>query len=735
MPILYDKESAKFHLYNETISYIIGICAGRFPQNLYYGKRIHDINSVKKEYHDDLRALTVCVGGIEEKISLHHLAQEYPSYGSSDFHYPAFSVLQESGSRISGFAYESHEITRGKKPMPPLPSVYVEDESEADSLDIILRDSVTGMRLVLSYAIFASLSAVTRSARFVNDGTLPVVLDRAMSFSVDFPESDFEMLQLSGAWSRERNILVRKIAEGVQSVHSIRGTSSAEHNPFIALKRANTDESSGDVYGFSLVYSGNFLAQAEADSFNRTRVMMGIHPDTFSWPLKAGESFQTPEAVLVFSSNGLNAMSQTYHELYRTRLARGYWRDKDRPVLLNNWEATAFDFTESKILAMAKSSKKLGVELFVLDDGWFGKRNDDTSGLGDWQANTSKLPGGIEGLARKIRAEGLLFGIWIEPEMVNPDSDLFRAHPDWILGVSDRVPSKGRHQFVLDFSRPEVVDYIGTAIEKILSCSLVSYVKWDMNRYLTECGSRSASAAEQGTVFHRYILGVYSLYERLTKAFPEILFESCSAGGARFDPGMLSFAPQAWTSDDTDAIERLKIQYGTSLVYPLSSMGNHVSEVPNQQVSRITQLDTRGNVAFFGMLGYELDPDKLGADEREQIRLQIERYKKHRTLVRTGLFYRIMSPFEGNFTSWIIVSRDKREAMAACYRVLGRANPDDTLFRFQGLNPEVRYRIDGRGEQLYYGDELMYAGLRIAQDEWNTRGDFASILWILTSES
>jgi len=731
MPILYDREKPKFHLYNESVSYIIGICAGRFPENLYYGRRIHDISGVKKEHRDNWRALTVCVGGIDEHISLHHLSHEYPSYGSSDFHYPAFSVLQDSGSRISGFAYESHEISRGKKPIPPLPSVYAESDSEADSLDIVLFDAVTGLRLILSYTIFASFPVVTRSACFLNSGSLPVVLDRAMSFSVDLPDSDFEMLQLSGAWSRERNILVRKLTEGIQSVHSMRGTSSAEHNPFIALKRANACENSGDVYGFSLVYSGNFLAQAEVDSFDRTRVMMGIHPDTFSWPLGSGESFQTPEAVLVFSSSGLNSMSQTYHELYRTRLARGYWRDRDRPVLLNNWEATAFGFTESKILQMAKSAKELGVELFVLDDGWFGKRNDDSSSLGDWQANPAKLPEGIEGIARKIRAEGLMFGIWIEPEMVNPDSDLYRAHPDWILSVIDRVPSIGRHQCVLDFSRPEVVDYIGTAIEKILGCSFVSYVKWDMNRYLTECGSRGLCAAGQGTVFHRYILGVYSLYERLTKAFPEILFESCSAGGARFDPGILSFAPQTWTSDDTDAIERLKIQYGTSMVYPLSSMGNHVSEVPNQQVGRMTHFDTRGNVAFFGMLGYELDPDGLEAGEREKIRSQIDIYKKNRTLIRTGLFYRILSPFEGNFTAWIVVSKDKQYAIAACYRVLAGANPDETLFKLQGLSPETRYRIDGRGDQCYFGDELMYAGLRIAQDEWNTRGDFASILWRL----
>lgn len=731
MPILHDAQRKKFHLYNETVSYVIDVCADRFVRNLYYGARVHDIVDGRAVFDDDKRALTACKGGIDERISLDHLPQEYPTYGSSDFHYPALAIRHEDGSAVSEFYFESFDLRRGKLPISPLPSTYVETDDEADSLGIVMRDAVSGLRVLLTYTVFTSLPVITRSVRIVNDGSSRVTLRRAMSFSLDLPDSGFQMMSLSGAWSRERQICLRPLAEGVQSVHSMRGTSSAEHNPFIVLTRANTDERTGEAYGFSLAYSGNFLAQAEVDSFGRTRVMMGIHPDTFEWPLAPGESFQTPEAVLVYSATGLNAMSQAYHRLFRERLSRGAWSDRERPVLLNNWEATGFDFTEEKIVKMAREAKSLGVELFVLDDGWFGARNDDTAGLGDWAANTAKLPEGLRGLSKKIRENGLMFGVWIEPEMVNPDSDLYRAHPDWILHVDGRPPSEGRHQYALDFSRDDVVDYIAKSISTVLRDASVSYVKWDMNRYLTECGSAGAGADAQGTVFHKYVLGVYRLYEKLTTEFPDILFEACSAGGARFDPGILSFAPQTWTSDDTDAIERLKIQYGTSMAYPLSSMGNHVSEVPNQQVHRMTGFDTRGNVALFGMLGYELDPLALSPDEREKVRAQIAFYKRHRSLVRTGRFYRLLSPFEGNLTAWIVVSADSREAIAACYRVLFKPNGIEPVIKLDGLVSGSRYRVGGREGELYYGDELMNAGLRVRTGEWTNRGDFASALWYI----
>lgn len=730
MPITFDSESLKFHLFNENISYLFALCAGRFPESLYFGKRVRDYSYARRSYGHDARPLFVCLGDLDEKISLDHIRQEYPSYGSTDFHYPAFTLLQENGSRVSRFEYESHAVYPSKKSLAPLPSTYAEGDGEADSVDISLFDEVSRTRLVLTYSIFAGFDAVTRSVRFEQEGPSAVTLERAMSFSVDLPDCDFEMLQLSGAWARERQVRQRALVEGVQSVHSLRGSSSAEHNPFIALKRPSTDEDSGEAYGFSLVYSGNFLAQAEVDTFGSTRVMMGIHPDTFRWPLATGESFTAPEAVLVYSDAGLNGMSQTFHSLFRTRLARGPWRDADRPVLLNNWEATGCDFTEPQILDMARSAKDLGIELVVLDDGWFGARNSDRAGLGDWTPNLEKLPGGISGLAKKIEAEGLKFGLWFEPEMVNADSDLYRAHPDWILRTPGRVPSVGRNQYVLDFSRDDVVDHIRKSVSSVLRDAPVSYVKWDMNRYLTECGSAALESGAQGTVFHRYVLGVYRLYDSLTRAFPDILFESCSSGGARFDPGILAFAPQTWTSDDSDAIERLRIQWGTSLAYPLSSMGNHVSAVPNQQVARITPLATRAHVAFFGELGYELDLDELDGAEKDQVREQIAFYKKHRSLVREGRFFRLRSPFAGNVSAWMVSSGDGNEALVGCYRTLNRPNQGETIVKLRGLEPKARYAV-GEKAAAFFGDELMYSGLPIGCDEWCTHGDFASSIYYL----
>jgi alpha-galactosidase len=441
---------------------------------------------------------------------------------------------------------------------------------------------------------------------------------------------------------------------------------------------------------------------------------MGINPFDFNWLLKSKQSFQAPEVVLVYSDNGINGMSQTYHTLYRTRLVKGKWRDKERPVLINNWEATYFNFNEKKIVEIAKVSKELGIELFVLDDGWFGQRDDDTTSLGDWFVNKRKLPNGITGLAEKINELGLAFGLWFEPEMVSKVSELYKKHPDWIIHVPNRKPSQGRNQYILDFSRQEVVDYIYHAMAKILSTAPILYIKWDMNRYMTEIGSIKLPASRQREVAHRYILGVYALYERLTTEFPDILIESCAGGGARFDPGILHFAPQTWTSDDTDAIERLKIQYGTSMVYPLSSIGAHVSAVPNHQVGRITSIETRANVAYFGVFGYELDVTKLSSEEKEKIKKQIIFYKENRELIHKGTFYRIQSPFEkdGNVTSWIVVSKDQKEAIAGRYQVLGKPNPRYERLVLRGLRQEYKYRIEGI-TGFFYGDELMNAGLNL----------------------
>ena len=733
MNIIFHENSKEFHIYNEEISYIIKILDNNQLGNLYYGKKIHERNSFSYLLQGGMRPLAAYVFDGNYDLSLQYTKQEYPSYGTTDFRYPAFEIKQENGSKITNFEYRSYEIFQGKKKLEGLPATYVEDEKEAQTLEITLFDSLIRTELVLSYTIYKELPVITRNAKFINKGNATIILNKAMSICMDLPDSDFEMIHLAGAWSRERHVKARKLEQGIQGIYSMTGTSSAEHNPFIALKRANTDEFNGEVYGFSLVYSGNHLDQVEVSTQDMARVIMGIHPDTFEWTLNKAEVFQTPEVVMVYSECGMNKMSQTYHRLYRTRLARGEWRDKVRPILINNWEATEMEFTEEKVLSIAKAGKDLGMELFVLDDGWFGNRDNGKAGLGDWYVtNFKKLPDGIIGLADKVEAMGMKFGLWFEPEMANKDSDLYRAHADWIIATPGRRSSPSRNQYVLDFSRKEVVDYIYSLMEKILSEAKISYIKWDMNRYITECYSASNTAESQGKVFHKYILGVYNLYERLISKFPYILFESCSSGGARFDPGMLFYAPQTWTSDDSDAIERLKIQYGTSFVYPISSMGAHVSATPNQQVGRITPIETRANVAYFGAFGYELDLNLLTAKEKEKVRKQVEYCKAHRELISKGVFHRISSPFEENVTSWIVVSEDKTEALAAYYKVLNHVNEGFRRFRLVGLDENKQYMINGDKNKTYYGDELMNAGIVINERGFCAKGmDFSSILYHL----
>ena len=605
--------------------------------------------------------------------------------------------------------YHSHTVAPGKPALKGLPATYCEQDSEAETLTIRLRDELLNVSVYLNYTLFASHPALARSARIVNEGGLELHLTHAMSLSLDLPDMEYELLHFSGAWGRERHLKVRKLEQGVQSVESLRGHSSHNHNPFVMLRRPGTDEDQGEVLGFSLVYSGNFLAQAEVDTWDTTRITLGINPFGFDWKLEPGQGFQTPEAVAVYSHQGMGAMSRPFHTLYRSRLARGEWRDRPRPILINNWEATYFNFDEDKLVSIAQAAKRDGVELFVLDDGWFGARRSDRAGLGDWIANPELLPQGIPGLAERIEALGMRFGLWFEPEMVNRDSDLYRAHPDWLLQTPGRTPSHGRNQFVLDFSRPEVVDRVHAMMADILSGAKVSYVKWDMNRSITEAYSTALPPDRQGEVFHRYILGVYDLYERLTSAFPHVLFESCASGGGRFDPGMLYYAPQAWTSDDSDAAERLKIQYGTSFCYPVVSMGAHVSAVPNHQVNRATPLSTRANVAYFGTFGYELDLNRLTSEEREQVRAQIAFMKEHRDVIQFGDFYRLLSPFQGNYTAWMAVSPDRRTALVGWYKTLNEVNGPFRRLRLRGLDPALCYTVDGTS--AHYGDELMEVGL------------------------
>lgn len=743
MSIIFHESSKEFHLYNDEISYIIKILRNGQPGHVYYGKRLNDREDFGYLVEYARRDMAPYPYEGESKFSLEHLKQEYPTYGSGDTRYPAFELEREDGSRAVDFKYKGHNIFSGKKKLEGLPATYVESESEADTLELILEDEVIHTQMILSYTIYNDLPVITKNVRFVCEHEEGITLLNCMSGCLDLPDKDYEMTELAGSWIRERHVHTRKLSYGVQSVYSMRGCSSHQFNPFLMLKRENANEFSGEVIGFSLVYSGDFLAQVEVDTYDVTRVVMGIHPNEFRWELKKGESFQTPEMVMVYSEEGSNKMSQTFHKLYRTRLARGNWRDEGRPILINNWEATYFDFNEEKILKIAEKAKELGIELFVLDDGWFGKRNIDNCSLGDWYPNLEKLPGGITGLAEKIEEMGMKFGLWFEPEMTNKDSDLFRAHPDWLLADLRRSYCHSRNQYVLDFSKPEVVDYIHAQMRKILKEAPVSYVKWDMNRAFSEVFSNGNDREHQGKVRHKYILGVYSLYERLIEEFPEILFESCASGGARFDPGMMYYAPQAWTSDNTDAVDRIKIQYGTSFAYPLSSMGSHVSASPNHQVRRSTSLDTRANVAYFGTFGYELDITRLPEEELETMKKQIAFMKKHRDLIQKGTFYRLLSPFEGTSSAWMVVSEDRSEALAAYFRVMQPANGKFERIYLKGLDAAEKYTLQEQfGAEMQYGDfggdELMYAGMSVSDSAaglagvaWEQQGDNFSRLFYI----
>lgn len=737
MPITYNEQSREFHLYNNKISYLIKILANEQLGQLYFGKRIPNRKNHDYLVENTYRPVTSYVFDDDYSFSLGNVKQEYPAYGTTDQRRPALDIKQPNGSRITDFKYVSHKIYAGKRKLTGLPATYVENESEATTLEINLYDELIQVTLCLQYTIFENSAAIARSVKFSNDSDQKYQLKTALSLNLDLPDANYEWLQFSGAWGRERYLHKTPLRPGIQAINSARGASSHMQNPFVILKRPFTTEEQGEALGVSFVYSGNFLAQAEVDEYSVTRLQIGIDPFQFSWCLKPNETFQTPEAILAYTSEGLNQLSQTFQKLYTTRLARGYWRDKERPILINNWEATYFDFTEEKLLSIAKKAKELGIELFVLDDGWFGERTKETAGLGDWYVNRNRLKNGISGLSRKIHDLGMMFGLWLEPEMVNKDSDLYRKHPDYIIETPKRHASHGRKQYVLDFSRKEVVDNIYEQLVKILDEDEIDYIKWDMNRNITECYSIAYPPEQQGEIMHRYILGVYNLYERLIERYPKILFESCASGGGRFDAGMLYYAPQAWTSDDSDAIERLKIQYGTSFGYPQSMMGAHVSASPNEQLGRNTPLKIRGDVAFFGAFGYELDLDKLSSTELASIKKQIELMKKYRSIFQYGTFYRLKSPFEGNIVSWMVVSEDKSQAIVGYYKILNDVNCEYRRLYLPGLEADTLYNVQEElGSYLgnFTGDELANIGLvttdaSAGQNQETT--DFYSKLFIL----
>lgn len=738
--IYFRDEEKQFHLSNEKISYIFNVSTDGKLLQLYYGKALpeKDYSYLIEMHH---RPMTTYRQEHDLLYSLEHLKQEFPEYGTTDFRHPAISLRQQNGSRITDFTYLKHKITDGKPKLNQLPATYVEDNSESKTLIITLKDDLTNVELELSYTIFSDLPIITRSTRVLNKGTQTQAIENIASLSLDLPDANYDWLQLSGAWGRERAIKERALQQGIQSIESTRGISSHQHNPFVALKRKNADEHQGEVIGTAFVYSGNFLIQAEVDTWDVTRLRVGINPFGFEWQLKSNESFTTPEAVLVYSDQGLNGMSQAFHKLFRKRLARGKWRDQERPVLINNWEATYFDFNEDKLVSIAETAHDVGIELFVLDDGWFGERNNDHAGLGDWSVNKQRLPHGIGSLAARIRKIGLKFGLWFEPEMINKDSQLYREHPDWLIHTPQRQDHHGRNQFVLNFSMPAVVDNIFNQMSAIIDESKLDYIKWDMNRPLTDVYDSHLDFSQQGEVFHRYVLGVYRLYDMLTTKYPNVLFESCSSGGGRFDPGLLYYAPQTWTSDDSDAIERLKIQYGTSMLYPISSMGAHVSIIPNHQTNRLTPLEIRGNVAFFGSFGYELDLNQLTDKEINVVKSQVSFYKKYRSVLHNGTFYRLLSPFNNDEqTAWMVVSPDKKIAIVAHYKTLNQVNRSYQRLKLKGLNATFEYELDN---SMYTGCELMNAGLIITdassgqineQNKHPETYDFDSRIWVLTAK-
>lgn len=707
--IIYNHEGKTFHLQTKKVSYIMQIIKEGYLAHIYWGKKINEYHSSHSVRYAD-RAFSPNPNKDDRSFSLDTVPQESPAFGHTDFRIPSVRLRFPDGTHVSDFRYESHIIYEGKKKLSGLPSTYGSEE-EVKTLVITLKDTSYDLYLELSYSVFNERSVIVRSTKIVNKSNQTFVIEKISSANVDFLEDDFEVLHLAGAWGRERHIQRQKLYQGLFSIESRRGASSHQHNPFIALVRPNTDEHKGEVYGLNFVYSGDFLAQVEKDAFNGVRLNIGLNPFTFNWKLTTGQSFQAPEVLMIYSDEGLNGFSNLSHTFLKNNLIRKDFLNTERPILINNWEATYFNFNEEKIMELADVAQELGVELFVLDDGWFGKRNSDTSSLGDWVPNVEKLPSGLKGLAEKIQKRNMKFGVWVEPEMVSEDSDLFRLHPDWCLQIEGRRHSESRNQLVLDLSRSDICDYIYNALDSLFSSSPISYVKWDMNRNMTESYSLSLDPLQKLETNHRYILGLYSILEKLIAKYPNILFESCSGGGGRYDSGLLYYMPQVWTSDNTDALSRLEIQYGTSLVYPINTMGSHVSEVPNHQVNRVSSLQFRGDVASSGVFGYELDLTRLSAKDKLEIKEQILEYKKNRKIIQKGDFYRLISPFETNESSWMFVLKETNEVIFYYFKKFAKAQEPFRTVKLVSLVPNAIYVCDQGNE--YGGDELMNIGLQI----------------------
>lgn len=724
MSIRYDDVNRVFELDTDNTSYRIGIADDEgFVGHIYYGRKIRS-----QQCGQFLRTwegpFVPSTNNRERCSFLDTFPTEYSGNGIGDYRESCIAVKTITGSRTTDLMYESYDIIDGKPELEGLPASFAGDEM-VQTLILHMADKGDGLEVDLLYSVFEREDVITRSVKVRNNGDKDIRLTKVYSACIDMDDEDFEMLTLHGSWARERQMERRSIAYGKQSVSSLRGESSHQDHPFMAWMTKGSNQASGDVYGMHFVYSGNFIAQIEKSQFDSIRAVMGIHSEGFEWLLTPGDEFVAPEVVLTYSHNGIGQMSRNLHDFYRGHLIRSKYLHQKRPVLINNWEATYFDFDTDKLLTIAKSAAEHGIEMLVMDDGWFGHRNDDATSLGDWFVNENKIKGGLKHLVDEVNKLGLKFGIWMEPEMISPDSELYRKHPDWAFAVPERTATLSRNQYVLDLSRKEVRDYVYECVHNVISSANIEYVKWDMNRQLTDIGSVEFTGDRQGELAHRYVLGVYELQERLVNDFPDLLLENCSGGGARFDPGMLYYSPQIWCSDDTDAIERLSIQEGTELIYPLSTMGAHVSDCPNHTVGRTTPFMTRAHVALAGTFGYELDITKISDEERMVISEQVALYHKYNDLVREGDYYRIASYREnGLYDCWMVVAKDKSEALVTYVQVLGKPNVHSRKIKLFGLDETADYRLDGT-DKVYGGDLLMNAGLLIEK----MRGDYMSRLY------
>ena len=727
MGIVYSKADRTFTIQTKNTTYQMQVDPYGFLLHLYYGKKTDgSCMDYLLTYYDRGFSGNPFDAGDDRTYSMDALPQEYPSYGTGDYRSTALIVENADGSTACDLRYRSHHIFNGKYKIPGLPAVYA-DETESQTLEIVMEDAVTGVEVTLQYGVLPDYDVITRSEKIVYRGEGKICIRKVQSACLDFVQGKYDLLTFYGRHAMERTMQRDPVTHGSHVIGSVRGTSSHQYNPMMILADENTTDQYGNCYAMSFVYSGNFKGETLKDQFGQTRALMGLQDEMFSYPLAEGETFYTPEVLLTFSGNGMNLLSQNLHRCIRQHICRGKYKESVRPVLVNSWEASYFDFDGDTLYELAKEAKHAGIDMLVLDDGWFGKRDDDNSGLGDWFVNEKKLGGTLGDLIKKINDLGVKFGIWVEPEMISEDSDLYREHPDWALTIPGRNPVHARNQLVLDFSRKEVVDHIFDQICKVLDQGNIEYVKWDMNRSLMDVFSRGTE--DQGRVMYDYVLGLYDFLERIVTRYPDLLIEGCSGGGGRFDAGMMYYTPQIWCSDNTDALDRLQIQYGTSFGYPVSAVGSHVSAVPNHQTGRITSLHTRGVVAMAGTFGYELNLGKLSEEEKQEIRLQVEEYRKFAPLIQTGLYYRLSDPAREEYAAWAFVSEDQKEVLLNVVLQEIHGNMTVNYVKLQGLKCSAIYRDTETGKS-YNGAALMEAGIPMPVE----MGEFKAYQMHLTAE-